>query len=169
MQMTGFFAFGAPPEAQFEMSCISCTPPDADPETLCFGDHWKVLLHPSQCGLGNVLLATRRHVPRMADLTAEEGREFQILIAMLEPALERAFGATLINMHYQRNWAFRAQNPDPPFKDGRPNPHVHWHVMPRYAEPVVFRGLTFDDPAFGEPFEWRDREVPADIRRAILR
>jgi hypothetical protein len=71
-------------------------------------------------------------------------------------------------MQYQRNWAFRVQNPDPPFKDGRPNPHVHWHVMPRYANPVVFEGLTFDDPTFGEPFEWRDKEVPADVRRAIL-
>ena len=164
-----FRAFSKPPELRLNTECISCTPPDGDPEIIFFSDHWKVVLHPSQCGLGNVLLAPMRHVPRMADLSAEEWTEFQAVIAVLEPALERAFGARLINMHYQRNWAYRAGDPDPPFRNGRPNPHVHWHLTPRYPAAVTVEGAVFDDPTYGEPFEWRNADVPVALRRTIIR
>ena len=93
-----FRAFLKPPELKLNRECITCTPPEGDPELIFFSDHWKVILHPSQCGLGNVLFASRRHVPWMADLWAGECAEFQTVFAALEPALERAFGAPLINM-----------------------------------------------------------------------
>ena len=163
-----FRAFSVQPYAQFDPVCISCTLPEHDPEIIFFSDHWKVILHPLQCGLGNVLLSTRRHAPRMADLSAEEASDFQAVVKAVEPALERAFGALLVNMQYQRNWAYRSLEPDPPLKDGRPNPHVHWHIMPRYAAPVSFQNVNFDDPTFGEPFEWREKHVPAGVRLAIL-
>lgn len=163
-----FRALASAPAARLNRECVSCTPPQHDPDTIFFTDGWKAVLHPSQCGLGNVLLATRRHVPRMADLTPAEWRDFQTVIAALEPALERAFGAALVNMAYQRNWAYREAEPDPPFKGGQPNPHVHWHLTPRYALPVEFGGMVFDDPTFGEPFEWRKITVPAEVRRAII-
>jgi len=104
----------------------------------------------------------------MADLTADEASDFQSTLARLEPALESAFGALLINMAYQRNWAYRGHQPDPPLLDEKPNPHVHWHITPRYDRPIVFAGLTFDDPTFGEPYEWRDRPVPTTVRVAII-
>ena len=104
----------------------------------------------------------------MADLMPEEAADFQSTLARLEPALESAFGAQLINMAYQRNWAFRAQQPDPPLRDGRPNPHVHWHITPRYDRPVVFEGVTFDDQTFGELYERRDRQVEASVRMAMI-
>ena len=162
-------ALALPSSFEPDPVCITCTPPERDPETVAFTEHWKIVLHPSQCGLGNVLLATRRHVPRMADLSDIEAQEFQAVLRVLEPALERAFGAQLINLAYQRNWAYRAHDPGPPFLNGQPNPHVHWHVTPRYAQPVEFRGLTFTDPTYGEPFEWRPFPVPDAVRRAILK
>jgi diadenosine tetraphosphate (Ap4A) HIT family hydrolase len=79
-----FRAFKTPPEMKLNRECITCTPPNDDPEIIFFSGYWKVLLHPSQCGLGNVLLASRRHVPRMADLSAEEWAEFQNVFAALE-------------------------------------------------------------------------------------
>lgn len=161
-------AFSVQPQARFDPVCISCTLPEHDPEIIFFSDHWKVILHPSQCGLGSVLLSARRHVPRMADLSTEEGSDFQVVLRALEPALERAFGALLVNMQYQRNWAYQNHDPDPPLKDGRPNPHVHWHIMPRYAAPVSFGNVEFGDPTFGEPFEWREQHVPPSVRQAIL-
>ncbi|PNY81217.1 hypothetical protein CVO96_07325 [Deinococcus koreensis] len=126
------------------------------------------MLHPSQCSPGSVLLVARRHVPRMADLTDDEAHDFQAVLRVLEPGLERAYGAPLVNLAYQRNWAYRARNPDPPLENGRPNPHVHWHVTPRYPSPLEVAGMTFRDPTFGEPFEWRDVPVPPGVRRAIL-
>lgn len=104
----------------------------------------------------------------MADLSTEEASDFQVVLRALEPALERAFSALLVNMQDQRNWAYRNHDPDPPLKDGRPNPHVHWHIMPRYAAPVSFENVEFGDPTFGEPFEWREQHVPPSVRQAIL-
>jgi diadenosine tetraphosphate (Ap4A) HIT family hydrolase len=38
------------------------------------------------------------------------------------------------------NHAFKAE----PF-----NPHVHWHIYPRYKTSVEVAGVVFDDPLFG--------------------
>lgn len=46
-------------------------------------------------------------------------------------------------MHIEcnRNNAFKSE----PF-----NPHVHWHIYPRYKEPVEIADIVFDDPMFGQ-------------------
>ncbi|GGO34515.1 hypothetical protein [Deinococcus humi] len=33
---------------------------------------------------------------------------------------------------------------------------------------IHFGGMVFDDPTFGEPFEWRDVVVPPQVRRAVI-
>lgn len=104
----------------------------------------------------------------MADLTTDEAVDFHDILTELEPALEAAFSAQLINMVYQRNWAYRVHHPDPPMRNGQPNPHVHWHITPRYDHPVIFEGITFEDPTFGEPYEWRNRQVTTMVRAAII-
>jgi diadenosine tetraphosphate (Ap4A) HIT family hydrolase len=30
-----------------------------------------------------------------------------------------------------------------------PDPHLHWHFIPRYKEKIQFEGLIFDDKYFG--------------------
>ena len=72
-----FRAFSVQPQARFDPVCISCTLPEHDPEIIFFSDHWKLVLHPSQCGLGSVLLSARRHVPRTADLFTQEFPDFR--------------------------------------------------------------------------------------------
>jgi diadenosine tetraphosphate (Ap4A) HIT family hydrolase len=42
------------------------------------------------------------------------------------------------------NHAFRTE----PF-----NPHVHWHIFPRYKVAPVFDGTTFADPLFGNFYD----------------
>jgi len=163
-----FYAYTPTPESKFHPECITCTPPEHDSALIFFTRAWKVLLHPNQSGLGNCLVGSRRHVPRICDLTPQESQEFFALFSHLEPALERAFGATLVNLSCDRNWAYRRDHPESPWKDGRPNPHVHWHVAVRYAHPVEFAGMQFDDPTFGEPFHWRKTQVPGSVRQHII-
>jgi diadenosine tetraphosphate (Ap4A) HIT family hydrolase len=163
-----FYAYTTIPEQQYDPACIMCTPPAHDPAIIFFTDAWKVLLHPNQSGLGNCLIGSRRHVPRICDLTPEEAQEFFAMYAVLEPALEQAFGAALLNLSCERNWAYRTDRPVPPWKDGRPYPHVHWHVVARYAQPVEFEGMLFDDPTFGNPFQWRKNSVPQLVRFQII-
>lgn len=161
-------AFRQQPIANYNRECISCTPPEDDDGIIAFTDHFKAIIHPNQSSLGAVLVATRRHVARIADFSPEEAAEFVPLLAVLEPAMERAFGAPLVNLDYQRNWAFRKENPDPPWRDGKPNPHVHFHIVPRYPDPVEFHGLRWEDPNFGEPFVWGKVAVPAESGLAII-
>lgn len=148
-------AFKTQPQDNLNTECITCTKPSEDARNILFTEHWKALLHPTQNLLGSCLVAPIRHVHRLCDLTPEENQEFHELIQIFEPALENAFGADLINFMCLRNWAFREDDPDPPFKDGKPNPHVHWHVFTRYKEPVEFEGLTFEDPDFSHPIVFK--------------
>jgi len=162
------YAYRVPPKANYNRECISCTHPKDDDNLIAFTDHFKVILHPNQSSIGSVIIASRRHVARICDFTHEESSEFLPLFAALEPALESAFGAELLNLFYQRNWAYRKKNPDPPFKDGKPNPHVHCHVVPRYLEPVEFEGMRWEDPNFGEPFSWGKVNLNPEIKRSVI-
>lgn len=112
-------------------------------------------------------MAPLRHVPRICDQTPKESTDFFAVVRELEPALERSFGAALINFSCLRNWAYRAVDPDPPFLNGQPNPHVHWHVLTRYAQPVTFEGVTFTDEAFGGLFKPRGERAQG-IRDKII-
>ncbi len=105
----------------------------------------------------------------MAEFNEYERSEFIDLISDLEVALEETFKADLINIYYQRNWAYRSANPDPPYKDGKPNPHVHLHVIPRYSSPVHFEGEEWNDETFGEPFVYKGRTVTESLKEKIIR
>jgi diadenosine tetraphosphate (Ap4A) HIT family hydrolase len=164
-----FFAYFRQPKNRPNPMCVSCTPPQHDASLIFFTQHWKVLLHPNQSSLGSVLIVSLRHVPRVAELTRAEMNGFHQIFRQLEPVLEGTFGASLVNLSCERNWAYRKSNPDPPFLNGEPNPHVHWHVVPRYKQRVRFMGVDWQDPAFGEPFIWRKRNIPPDVRLAIIK
>lgn len=51
------------------------------------------------------------------------------------------FGAKVVNVSCLMNMAFD--------KDGTGSPHVHYHLKPRYYEPVSRFGYTFIDRQFG--------------------
>lgn len=149
--------------------CISCTRPEDDPSTFAVSRLWKLVLHPDQTVPGAVLLVARRHVPRLSDLTEAEGVEFFEVVKALEAAMETALTATMVNFQCLRNWSFRDDDPTPPFKDGHPNPHVHWHVAPRYLDGCVILGERFSDPCFGDELVWRSRYVEATTQAEIIR
>ncbi len=77
-------------------------------------------------------------------------------------------GATMVNFSCLRNWAFRSVAPEPPLLEGRPNPHVHWHVAPRYASTVVFGGEEFIDRRFGEELVWEGRRASPTVQRELI-
>ena len=156
------------PKPQLNKECITCTPPEHDDRIITFSEYFKVILHPDQTSIGSVIIATRRHVGRICDFKEKELKEFGEIISIFEPALESAFGAELINIYYQRNWAYRTNNPDPPFKEGKPNPHVHMHVIPRYSGKISFEEEEWIDPEFGEPFIYRNRKVNEDLKERII-
>ncbi len=148
--------------------CITCTPPEADPDVIVFTEHWKVVLHPDQTMAGACLIGSRRHAPKISALTTDEATDFFSLYAAVELALEQSFGADLVNLSCLRNWAYRDVDPDPPRLDGHPNPHVHWHVAPRYRMSITVAGQTFTDAEFGDELTWTGRRLEHRVRRDII-
>lgn len=143
--------------SEFDPDCISCTPPENDALAFAATRFWKAVLHPDQTVPGALLLTSLRHVSKVSALTEEESSEWFALYRAVETALEVRLGAALVNVSCERNWAYRAGNPDPPLKGGKPNPHVHWHVAPRYSSAVSLGDESFDDVDFGGPLVWSAR------------
>lgn len=122
---------------------------------------WKVFLADSdQTYLGRSYVTLKRHAGDLADLTDEEWQDLHKTIKKFEIALRKAFGAEMFNWTCLMNDAYQ---------ETPANPHVHWHVRPRYSKSVEFTGLTFEDKDFGHHYtRGTKRVVPADVRKAII-
>lgn len=142
------------------MHCDFCHIPDEDTpfqlaETAC----WSIYLANDQAYLGRCIILLRRHCGDLADLTPEEWLDLGQVVKRVEVALRQAFGATMFNWACLMNDAY---------KSAPPNPHVHWHVRPRYDHAVAFGGLTFEDPEFARHYNNRKAmDVPLEVRLAI--
>lgn len=124
---------------------------------------WAILLAPNQADLGRCYVTLKEHKGDMAELTSEEWLEFVDIVKTLEGAIRKAFGADLFNWSCLMNNAFQVS---PAL------PHVHWHLRPRYAQPVIFEGIEFKDLLFGHHYDSRlskelDRKMMNKIYAAI--
>ena len=127
------------------MSCEICpiiSDPSRDERALRIleGEYWRATLRRDQSLLGTTFITAKRHVESLAELSTDEWQEFTSFNTQVELAIKRAFGAHVINTSCLMNHAF---------KDESPQPHVHWHLKPRYSSAVTFNSQTFTDPAFG--------------------
>lgn len=102
--------------------------------------HWVVLLRPAQPTLGSLVLAAKSQETAFGALPAEAFAELQRVTADLEAALGAFVAFEKINYLMLM----------------MVDPHVHFHVIPRYAGQRAFAGRTFTDggwpkaPALGE-------------------
>lgn len=103
--------------------------------------YWKVVLNPEQSYLGRCVVLLERSCPNLSEVTTEEWVDLHTnVIIALEKALTDAFGATMFNWSCLMNNAYQEENPQP---------HVHFHIRPRYSDSVFFEGQEFIDPDFG--------------------
>lgn len=102
--------------------------------------HWVVLLRPDQPTLGSLILAARGEARAFGSLPAAAYAELGTVTADIEAALKRAVDYEKINYLMLM----------------MVDPHVHYHVIPRYAGTRSAEGLTISDagwpkvPALGE-------------------
>jgi diadenosine tetraphosphate (Ap4A) HIT family hydrolase len=147
------------------MECDYC----GDLEKYNFGDFlyqtpfWIVFLAPNQSNLGTCVIALKRKDRFLNGLSKEEWADFTKIVDGLEFALKESFDATLFNWGSLMN-SF--------YLDGTPEPHLHWHFIPRYDHEVEIHGEIFDDPFFGymrpRPPQEISKEVRENIRNSIL-
>jgi diadenosine tetraphosphate (Ap4A) HIT family hydrolase len=105
--------------------------------------HWVVLLRPAQPTLGSLILAARGEATAFSDLEAAAFAELHKGIADVEQVLAEAVGYAKINYLMLM----------------MVDPHVHFHVLPRYEGERSACGIAIRDagwpkaPALGEAVE----------------
>jgi diadenosine tetraphosphate (Ap4A) HIT family hydrolase len=139
--------------------CIGCS--KVNPDDFIFDSkYWNIILSDDQQYLGRCIVSCKRHVPSLSEITAEEFHDFYDVAKTLESTLSKAFGAKMYNWGCLMNDAY---------KNMPPNPHVHWHLRPRYDHDVSFAGIIFSDKEFGHHYH-RDTRLNVDqtIRKKII-
>ena len=100
--------------------------------------HWSVFIHHNQGYLGRCIIwCNRDSALDLADATAEEQQELFVIINDLGNAIKKCFGPHWLN------YAFL----------GNETRHLHGHLIPRYAAPKEFEGITFKDERWGHNYK----------------
>ena len=91
--------------------------------------NWLVLLRPAQPTLGSLVLAAKSEATAFGDLPGEAHAELKRVAGAIETALSRFIGYSRINYLMLM----------------MVDPHVHFHVIPRYEGAREWGGLEFPD------------------------
>jgi len=121
--------------------------------------YWIIFLAPNQSNIGTCVVALKRHYGTLDGLIDEEWLDFAKVVKQLEHSLKKSFNTTMFNWGALMNADYMNENPDP---------HIHWHFIPRYTHSVEFEGLLFEDEYFGSMHPRPIREVPYKIRKKII-
>jgi len=102
--------------------------------------HWLVLLRPAQPTLGSLILAAKSDATTFPDLKPKAFAELATVTAHIETVLRQAVAPAKINYLMLM----------------MVDPHVHFHVIPRYEGGRGYKGIEVPDagwpkvPALGE-------------------
>ncbi len=126
-------------------------------------DFWTILLGWNQQYVGKCLVVLNRHCGDLAKLTKEEWGELLSLIERLEASLRKTFPVDLFNWSCLMNGAFQGK-----WKEAEP--HVHWHITPRYHKKIIFENEVFEDKVFGHHYndDRTDRTLHPETRKRLM-
>jgi len=109
--------------------------------------HWVVLLRPAQVTLGSLVLAAKGDATAFGALPAEAYAELARITAEVEATLSA-------EVDYQRVNYLMLMMVDP---------HVHFHIIPRYEGVRPFEELTLTDIGWPGPPDLKSaKELPPD-------
>lgn len=94
--------------------------------------HWVVLARPKQATLGALVLICKEDVRAFSAISAAAFAQFGTVVGDIEASLKRF-------RNYQKINYLMLMMVDP---------HVHFHVLPRYAETQDFDGQAYPDPGW---------------------
>lgn len=98
-------------------------------------ERWVVLLRPQQVTLGSLVLASKDEATTFSGLDGSAFADLAAAVRGVEKTLRRVFDYQKINYLMLM----------------MVDPHVHFHVLPRYAGPREWEGLAFADPGWPGP------------------
>src|SRR3990167_10358193 len=101
-------------------------------------NYWSVQVHTNQGYLGRCIIwCKRENILDLADARKGEQEELFMILEKLKRALKKSFQVDWFN------YAFL----------GNETMHLHGHVVPRYASPREFAGVTFVDERYGHNYQ----------------
>jgi diadenosine tetraphosphate (Ap4A) HIT family hydrolase len=110
-------------------------------------EHWMVLLRPAQVTLGSLVLAAKSDATAFSALPREAFAEQQEVVVSIEKAL-----GTFVK--YERINYLMLMMVDP---------HVHFHVIPRYSATREWLGMQFPDAGWPGPPSLADALKLSDL------
>lgn len=122
-------------------------------------DHWVILLRPAQPTLGSIVLAAKSEVTDFSDLPDEAFAEQRHAVRLIESALRDFIRYAKINYLMLM----------------MVDPHVHFHVVPRYEGSRSFGGQDYRDagwpkvPQLGEAIALEDAQIAALVEELAPR
>lgn len=95
-------------------------------------EHWVVLLRQRQTTMGALVLACKEEATSFPDVSAAAFAELKTVVNELETTVRRTLGCEKFNYLMLM----------------MVDPHVHFHVLPRYSKSHTVAGVEFQDPAW---------------------
>ncbi|GAK33994.1 HIT family protein [Iodidimonas nitroreducens] len=116
-------------------------------------DHWMVQLRPKQATLGALVVIAKEEATAFSALSQAAAAEFHQVVCDVEQVLGQVFD-------YQKiNWLMLMMV----------DPHVHFHVLPRYDGPRSWGGHGFTDPGWpGLPDLSHDQPGDGAIHHSLM-
>lgn len=105
--------------------------------------HWLVMLRPVQVTLGSLVIAAKSEATHLGEIDEGKWSEFATVCSETEDLLRRVFGAEKFN--YLALMMV--------------DPHVHFHLIPRYSAPVIFNSKEYVDADWPSKTELKAMEL----------
>jgi diadenosine tetraphosphate (Ap4A) HIT family hydrolase len=114
--------------------------------------YWCILMRPAQVTMGALILGSKSEAHSLAELPSAAFAEMHACTKFIESGL-RAF-RPFDKINYLALMMV--------------DPHVHFHILPRYAKPQELSGFTFTDPGWpGVPDLKHTPELPHQVRQSL--
>ncbi len=97
--------------------------------------YWSLSLRPAQPTLGSCVISLNRYCEKLSDITEQESADFKEVVTYAEKALTQAFNYDKINYLMLM----------------MVDPHLHYHVIPRYSSVREFAQLEWKDTNWPTP------------------
>lgn len=115
-------------------------------------NHWIVSVRPAQVTVGSLVISLKRICPELNQLTDEETKELALVFNKTETLLQSALGYNKIN--YLALMMVDEQ--------------IHFHVIPRYENPLVFESKEYPDTDWPGPVVIQNTIDEADISERVF-
>lgn len=114
--------------------------------------HWTVVLRPAQVTLGSLVLGAKGEWTAFSQIPPQAFAELAHVTHCLETGLRN------FNAYDKINYLMLMMV----------DPHVHFHVIPRYGAPQTFAGVTFADAGWpGAPNLSAPTPITAEVQESL--